>query len=132
MKKAIAILSIIFCLVGTSAVYAANDNIIDDETASKLVEIKEKELETLEDYQEAYGSDTYGFTAYILNKVRVYSIPLGFIAIALGAIYQYVIGIRKMDVRDKGFGLIIASVTVLVICQVLPLVFAIVVKGWRG
>ena len=132
MKKAIAIVSIIFCLVGTSAVYAANDNIIDDETASKLVEIKEKELETLEDYQEAYGSDTYGFTAYILNKVRVYSIPLGFIAIALGAIYQYVIGIRKMDVRDKGFGLIIASVTVLVICQVLPLVFAIVVKGWRG
>ena len=132
MKKAIAILSIIFCLVGTSAVYAANDNIIDEETASKLVEIKEKELETLEDYQEAYGSDTYGFTAYILNKVRVYSIPLGFIAIALGAIYQYVIGIRKMDVRDKGFGLIIASVTVLVICQVLPLVFAIVVKGWRG
>ena len=67
-----------------------------------------------------------------MNKVRVYSIPLGFIAIALGAIYQYVIGIRKMDVRDKGFGLIIASVTVLVICQVLPLVFAIVVKGWRG
>lgn len=133
MKKAIAILSILFCLVGTSAVYAASsDGIIDDETASKLVEIKEKELETLEDYQEAYGSDTYGFTAYILNKVRVYSIPLGFIAIALGAIYQYVIGIRKMDVRDKGFGLIIASVTVLVICQVLPLVFAIVVKGWRG
>lgn len=132
MKKAIAILSIIFCIVGTSVVYAANETVIDDETASKLVEIKEKELETLEDYQEAYGSDTYGLTAYILNKVRIYSIPLGFIAIALGAIYQYVIGIRKMDVRDKGFGLIIASVTVLVICQVLPLVFAIVVKGWRG
>lgn len=132
MKKAIAILSIIFCIVGTSVVYAANETVIDEETASKLVEIKEKELETLEDYREAYGSDTYGFTAYILNKVRVYSIPLGFIAIALGAIYQYVIGIRKMDVRDKGFGLIIASVTVLVICQVLPLVFAIVVKGWRG
>lgn len=132
MKKAIVILSIIFCIVGTSVVYAANETVIDEETASKLVEIKEKELETLEDYREAYGSDTYGFTAYILNKVRVYSIPLGFIAIALGAIYQYVIGIRKMDVRDKGFGLIIASVTVLVICQVLPLVFAIVVKGWRG
>ena len=132
MKKAIAVLSIIFCIVGTSVVYAANETVIDEETASKLVEIKEKELETLEDYREAYGSDTYGFTAYILNKVRVYSIPLGFIAIALGAIYQYVIGIRKMDVRDKGFGLIIASVTVLVICQVLPLVFAIVVKGWRG
>ena len=44
----------------------------------------------------------------------------------------FVIGIRKLDVRDKGFALMIASVTLVVICQVLPLVFAIVVKGWRG
>ena len=29
-------------------------------------------------------------------------------------------------------GLIIAFITILVICQVLPLIFAIVVKGWRG
>ena len=55
--------------------------------------------------------DTYGLTAYMLHKVQVYSIPIGFIAIAIGAIYQYVIGIRKMDVRDKGFGLMIASIT---------------------
>ena len=53
-------------------------------------------------------------------------------AIIVAAIYQYVIGIRKLDVRDKGFALMIASVTLVVICQVLPLVFAIVVKGWRG
>ena len=132
MKKFIAILSIVFCIVGTSVVYAANETIIDDETASKLVEIKERELNTIDDYKDAYGSDTYGVTAYILNRVRIYSIPVTFIAVALGAVYQYVIGIRKMDVRDKGFGLIIASVTLLVICQVLPLVFAIVVKGWRG
>ena len=50
----------------------------------------------------------------------------------IGAIYQYIIGLKKLDTRDKGFGLIIASVTLIVICQVLPLVFAIVVKGWRG
>ena len=35
-----------------------------------------------------------------------------------------------MDVRDKGFNLLIAFVTILVICQVLPLVFAIITKGW--
>jgi len=133
MKKVIAVLTILLCIIciGTT-VFAVGENILDKEAESKLVEIKEKELETLEDYKDAYGSDTYGLTAYILHKVQVYSIPLGFIAIAIGAIYQYVIGIRKLDVRDKGFGLIIASVTVLVICQVLPLVFAIVVKGWRG
>ena len=71
-------------------------------------------------------------TAFILNKVRIYSIPLCFVGIAISAIYQYVIGIRKLDVRDKGFNIMIAIITVFVICQILPLIFAIVVKGWRG
>lgn len=136
MKKLIAILSIILCLVvfvGLSTAYASNQEyIVDENTAGQLIEIKEKELQTLQDYQETYGSDAYGLTAYILHKVQIYSIPIGFIAIALAAIYQYVIGIRKLDVRDKGFGLMIASITLLVICQVLPLIFAVVVKGWRG
>ena len=133
MKKVIAILTILLCIVcACTTVLAVGENIVDKETESRLVELKDKELKTLEDYKVAYGSDTYGLTAYMLHKVQVYSIPIGFIAIAIGAIYQYVIGIRKLDVRDKGFGLMIASITLLVICQVLPLVFAIVVKGWRG
>lgn len=132
MKKLIAVLSIVFCIFGCSMAYATTNTVIDEKTESKLVEIKEKQLETLEDYKDAYGSDTYGITAFILNKVRVFSIPLSFISIAIGAIYQYIIGLKKLDVRDKGFALMIASVTVLVVCQILPLVFAIVVKGWRG
>ena len=110
----------------------AEEKAIDNKTESQLVEIKETQTKSLEDYKEKYGSDAYGLTAYILNMIRVYSIPLCFLGIAVSAIYQYVIGIRKLDVRDKGFALMIASVTLVVICQVLPLVFAIVVKGWRG
>ena len=68
----------------------------------------------------------------ILNVLRIYSIPFCFVGIAVGSIYQYVIGIRKLDVRDKGFAMIIKFVTILLICQVLPLVFAVVVNGWRG
>lgn len=132
MKKIVAIISIVICLLCFTNLYAFGNTVAADETESKLVEIKDKEMKSIEDYKDAYGSDTYGVTAYILNKVRIFSIPLAFIAIAIGAIYQFVIGIRKLDVRDKGFALIIASVTLLVICQVLPLVFAIVVKGWRG
>ena len=74
----------------------------------------------------------YGFTAYLLNRIRIYSIPFGFISIIIAAIYQYIMGLKKLDVRNKGFALMIASITIVVICQVLPLVFAIVVKGWRG
>ena len=98
----------------------------------QVVEIKKKTEKKLEDYKIEYGSDSYGLAAYILNIVRLYSIPFCFVGIAIGSIYQYVIGIRKLDVRDKGFMLMITFVTILLICQVLPLIFAIVVNGWRG
>ena len=133
MKKVIAIISILFLLMGCTSVYAANQvTETTQSTTGKIIEIKDKELKTLEEYKEAYGSDAYGLTAFLLSKIRVYSIPFGFVAIIIAAIYQYIIGIKKLDVRDKGFALMIASVTIVVICQVLPLVFAIVVKGWRG
>jgi hypothetical protein len=134
MKKVITVICIMLCLVGTSVAYAENTATVTNQNTvtGKLIEIKEKELNTLEDYKEAYGSDAYGLTAYLLNRIRIYSIPFGFVAIVIAAIYQYIIGIKKLDVRDKGFGLMIASVTIIIICQVLPLVFAIVVKGWRS
>ena len=133
MKNVIAIISILFLLMGGTSVYAANQvTETAQSTTGKIIEIKDKELKTLEEYKEAYGSDAYGLTAFLLSKIRVYSIPFGFVAIIIAAIYQYIIGIKKLDVRDKGFALMIASVTIVVICQVLPLVFAIVVKGWRG
>lgn len=132
MRRKIAILSTIICILFCGVAYASENNTTYTNSESTLVEIKDKELKTMEDYKEVYGSDTYGVVAFILNKVRIFSIPLAFATIAIGAIYQFIIGIRKLDVRDKGFNLIIGSVSLLVVCQVLPLVFAIVVKGWRG
>lgn len=137
MKKVTACFVIfvcLFCLFCIGSSYAANttEEIISNETKSKLVDIKDQEIQSMEDYKEAYGSDSYGLVAYILNKVRVYSIPFGILGIAISAIYQYVIGIRNLENRYKGFNTMIAVITLLVICQVLPLVFAIIVKGWRG
>ena len=79
-----------------------------------------------------YGSDAYGTVAYILNLVRIYSIPLCFLGIVIGVIHQYVIGIRKMDTLTKGMGLVVTFVTLLIICQILPLAFAVFVKFGRG
>ncbi len=135
MKKVIAVIFIILVIFGTVSVYAANtnSNTLTAETAtSNLVELKDKAWKTMQDYQAAYGNDTYGMVAYFLNIVRIYSIPFGFVGIVMAAIYRYVIGIRKLDVQDKGFGTLVAIITVMVICQVLPLIFAIVVRGWRG
>ncbi|MBS5785440.1 MAG: hypothetical protein KIC87_04110 [Clostridium sp.] len=121
---------LLFVLSG-QMVYADSVNQLEAQGAGQLVQIKENSEKKLEDYKEEYGSDAYGISAYILNAVRIYSIPVCFVGIAIGGIYQ-VIGIRKLDERDRGFGIMIGCITVLVITQLLPLIFAIVVKGWRG
>ncbi len=135
MKKVLLIVTIFVIVIGTflvaSNVYAA-EQAIDEETESKIVEIKDNAAKSLEDYQEKYGSDVYGLVAYILNLVRIYSIPLCFLGIAIGAIHQYVIGIRKLDTLEKGMALIVTFVTILIICQILPLAFAVFVKFGRG
>ena len=135
MKKILLIVTIFVIIVGTflvaTNVYAAKQ-VIDEETESKIVEIKDNAAKSLEDYQEKYGSDVYGLVAYILNLVRIYSIPLCFLGIAIGAIHQYVIGIRKLDTLEKGMALIVTFVTILIICQILPLAFAVFVKFGRG
>ena len=136
MKKVLAIFTILVMTLGiftfTNTVYAETTKAIDNKTESQLVEIKETQTKSLEDYKQKYGSDAYGTVAYILNIVRIYSIPFCFLGIAISAIYQYVIGIRKLDTQEKGLVTMISFITILVICQILPLAFAIVVKFGRG
>ena len=103
----------------------------EEKTRGELIELKEKEMKTVEDYEETYGSKAYGITAYILNRVRIYSIPFCFLGIIIGAIYDYIIGARHLEVKEKGVALMISFVTIAIICQVLPLVFTIVVKFGR-
>jgi len=134
----IAIFMAILCIFICSTVYASsNENvrsseIISNETKGQLVSLTNKELQSIKDYQEAYGSDAYGLVAYILDKIRIYIIPFTFLGLAISGIYQYITGMRNLEKRDKGFNGMIAIITVFIICQVLPLIFAIVVKGWRG
>ena len=131
MKKVIAIVIVIVAvLLFCSSNVLATNEILDSNTTSKLIELSENQKKELADYVEEYGSDTYGFTAFVLSKIQIFSIPFCFLGIAISAIYQYVIGIRKLDVRYKGFYTMIAFITLFVIAQVLPLVFVIVIKGF--
>ena len=135
MKKGLLIFTILIVMMGaifaTTQVFAV-EKAIDETTESKIIELKENAASSLADYQDKYGSDVYGLVAYILNLVRIYSIPLCFLGIAIGAIHQYVIGIRKLDTLEKGMALIVSFVTILIICQILPLAFAVFVKFGRG
>lgn len=135
MKKVILVVTILTVILGiflcTNNVYAEN-KAIDDSTASKIIEMKDEQLKSIEDYKAKYGSDVYGTVAYILNLLRIYSIPLCFLGIALSAIQRYILGIRKLDTQEKGLGLMVTFVTILIICQILPLAFAVFVKFGRG
>ncbi len=136
MKKVVVIIGILAILLGIfmfqTKVYAVDEKALDNKIESQLVQIKEDAANSLEDYKQKYGSDTYGLVAYILNLVRIYSIPFCFLGIAIGAIHKYVIGIRKLDTLEKGMGLMVTFITILIICQILPLAFAVFVKFGRG
>lgn len=133
LKKVIVLTMILLMIIGMSTVYATTgEEVLNSDQAAEIVNMKESSKAKVQDYIEKYGSTPYGVAAYILNILRIYSIPCCFIGIAVGSIYQYVLGIRKLDTRDKGFALIVTFVTILLICQVLPLIFAIVVNFWRG
>ena len=136
MKKGIIVVTIIMLMMGiffaVNNTYAAEDRAIDEQTESKIVELKKNVTNSLEEYKEKYGSDVYGTVAYILNIVRIYSIPVCFLGIAIGAIHQYMIGVRKLDTLERGMAFIVTCVTLLIICQILPLAFAIFVKFGRG
>lgn len=136
MKKTILFgiiifLIIFFCLpVYASTEVLEEKDVLETENGNTFAQMKEKATGNLAKYEAKYSTKSYAVTAMVLDTIRIYSIPCCFIGIAVGAIYQYVLGIRKLDVRDKGFKLVVTFVTILVICQVLPLIFAIVVSGW--
>lgn len=134
MKKIVVstIVVLIFLLSFGTTFAVEQVNSTETATGSELMEIKEETKTKIDEYVDKYGSESYGITAFVLNQIRWYSIPLCFIGIAVGALYQYVLGTRRLDMKQKGFALIVAFITILVICQVLPLIFAIVVLGWRG
>ncbi len=146
IKRKCIIITLLALIFSSTMVFAAESNNIHnnvnnnsvntvenetekDSTAKTIIKMKEEQLKSLDDYKAKYGSDTYGIAAYILHLIQVYSIPIGLVGIAVCAIYEYVIGLKRLDIRDKGFNTMIAMVTILIICQVLPLIFAIVIKS---
>ena len=136
MKKTLVTIVLVALLIMmcffTTSVYAANESVLDEKTEGQIVKTVEKSKKDLEYYKNKYGSDAYGMTAYVLHLISIYSIPFCFLGIAISGIYQYIIGIRKLDIKEKGLTMMVTFVTTLVICQILPLAFAIVVKFGRG
>ena len=126
MKKILILITVFMAIFFMSLSFFTNS--VQADSQSQLIQLKESQAKSLEDYQKKYNSESYGLTAYILHVVQVYSIPFCFLGIVISIIYKSIIGTRNLENAEKGLGMIVAIVTITIICQVLPLVFAIVVK----
>lgn len=133
MKKTIAVILVFLCVLSLSTVFATEVNTLEEKNENDVTQIKSKMELKKEEYTEKYGDEAYWLTGFVLEEiVQPYSIPLCFLGIAIGLIFQYVLGTRRLDYKHRGFGLVIAFVTILLICQLLPFIYALVVIGWRG
>lgn len=103
-------------------------NDIYNET-NKIEDNVKIQLKTVEDYAVRYGSQGAGICAYALEQVRKYSLPVGFVLIIIVAIKQYSTSLKE-NRNDKGIFVISSIVVIMIIAQVLPLIYLIVIKGW--
>ena len=105
---------------------------IDRNATNDLIELREAGRSRIDEYEDRFGSRAYGWTFFVLRQIQWFSIPICFLGIAVGAIAQYAIGTRRLDMRHKGSRMMYAFGTLLVIAQTMPLIFALVVRGWAS
>ncbi len=132
MKRVITVFMIFMVLCSFSLVtFAETDTeMLPGNASDTVIKNVTSREEKIAEYTEKYGGDVfYGKTAYYLGVAQKYSIPICFIGLAIGALNFFIIGNKKLDKREQGFGMIVAFLLGLVVFQVLPLLFAIVVAG---
>lgn len=128
MKKIFTLLLIIFILLSNVCIYAtAVEDIIGGE--SEIVGFRKKINEDIASFNDKYGT-SYGFVAYILNRFQVWSIPICFAGLIVTGTSTYVINARNLAQRQKGWNMMIGVLLFLVICQILPLAFALATITW--
>lgn len=80
-------------------------------------------------YIDKYNDEFLGQVAYALDVARIYSLPICFIGITIGAFNFLIIGNKKLDKKEQGFGWIVGFTIGLVVFNVLPLLYALLVAG---
>ncbi len=96
------------------------------ETVVNRISRKEKRIAELTD---KYNDAVYGKVAYYLEVAQKYSLPICFIGIAIGSFNFLIVGNKKLDKKEQGYGWIVGFVIGLVVFNVMPLIFALFVAG---
>ena len=84
-----------------------------------------KKDKKIADLEIKYNNKTLAVVAYYLEVVRFYSTPIFFIFLTMGAFNFFIVGNKKLDKKEQGFGWITACIIGWVFFQCVPLVFAL-------
>ena len=88
---------------------------------------KDKEIDR---YTEALGGNRFNGTAlYYLQMARKYSYPIIFVLLVIASLNYFIIGNKKLDKRENGFRMLVTLIIGLIVFQILPLLFSIVVRS---
>ena len=118
--------------VETSGEIAKNSSEHEEEltqASDKILSNMTKKERKIAEYTDKYNDKFYAEVAYYLDIFQMYSIPVCIILLAIGAFNFYIIGEKKLDKKEQGFGFIMAALCGLVFFQVLPFIFALLVAG---
>ncbi len=107
------------------------DGALPEKQKTELLNLKETSRTSLEKYKAKFKNNAiYGTIGYILNIVRLTSIPFFVIGILISIVYEYIVGMKRREMVRKGRGLRITMISIFVVAQILPLIFVIVIKFW--
>lgn len=105
--------------------------IMPETSKTRLLGLRDSSLKTLEKYRNEYrNSIIYGTIAYILHMLSLISIPILVILLIVSYVYDSVIGLKTISLYNKGRLIRFHVLTFFVACQLMPLIFATVIKGW--
>ena len=105
--------------------------IMPETSKTRLLVLRDSSLKTLEKYRNEYrNSIIYGTIAYILHMLSLISIPILVILLIVSYVYDSVIGLKTRSLYNKGRLIRFHVLTFFVACQLMPLIFATVIKGW--
>ena len=143
MKKYLGLLGVlIIFILSFSLAFASGDTAKEEAAQSSKIEISGEvgnassttinnltsKEEEIEQYTKALkGNRTNGTVMYYLVLVRLYSIPVIFILMVIASLNYFIIGNKKLEKRESGFKMLVTLIVGLIVFQILPLLFAIIV-----
>lgn len=100
---------------------------ISDASKKTQKNLVSKEEKIRQNTEKLGGNRTNGTVLYYLELVRSYSYPVCFIGLVIASLNFFIIGNKKLEKREQGFKMLVTIIVGLIVFQVLPLLFAIIV-----